>query len=417
MLRRAGSSLAARAGFLLCVVLCAAASQETAASQEAAAGPLSFEAALQRAAGANPAIAAARLRRAIDVASLGVAREPLNPEARVEFERETPKRSYGIALPIELGGKRARRIAVGEAAIRTGEAELAQAMVEMRASVRRAYFGAVVGEARLAVLQELSDFAVRAQDAARQRFDAGSAPRLDLLQAGLAAAEAANDVTAARATADAARVQLNALLALPLDAHPALTTPLDAPPSEAPAVALARARAVSVELAAIDRRIDEQRARLALAHAMQVPDVTPEAFLTRGAEPEFATGWRASAGVTLPLFTRHRAGVRLEEATLAQLTAERDAAAARITGAVASAATLAEAQRQQYIRYRDEILPRAREVEEMAEDSYKLGQTGVLALLQALQASRDARLRAIQAASDLQDALTELDRAVGAPLP
>jgi cobalt-zinc-cadmium efflux system outer membrane protein len=121
--------------------------------------------------------------------------------------------------------------------------------------------------------------------------------------------------------------------------------------------------------------------------------------------------------VTLPLFTRHRAGVRLEEATLAQLTAERDAAAARITGAVASAATLAEAQRQQYIRYRDEILPQAREVEEMAEDAYRLGQTGVLALLQALQASRDVRLRAIQAASDLQDALTELDRAVGAPLP
>ena len=54
---------------------------------------------------------------------------------------------------------------------------------------------------------------------------------------------------------------------------------------------------------------------------------------------------------------------------------------------------LVDAQRQQYLQYRDEILPQALEVERMAEDSYRLGQTGIAALLQALQATRDMRLR------------------------
>ena len=41
----------------------------------------------------------------------------------------------------------------------------------------------------------------------------------------------------------------------------------------------------------------------------------------------------------------------------------------------------------------------------MAEDSYRLGQTGIAAFLQALQATRDVRLRALQAAADFQRAL------------
>jgi cobalt-zinc-cadmium efflux system outer membrane protein len=116
------------------------------------------------------------------------------------------------------------------------------------------------------------------------------------------------------------------------------------------------------------------------------------------------------------VFTRHRAGVRLEEATLVQITSERAAALTRITGDAAANAALAAAQRDQYQRYRDQILPRATEVERMAEDSYRLGQTGVAAFLQALQSARDARLRALQAALDFQNALADLERAIGAPL-
>jgi cobalt-zinc-cadmium efflux system outer membrane protein len=378
--------------------------------------PISIEGALERAVSVNPTIAAARFRRLASLAGVDVARERLNPEARVEIEREEPTRAYGVAVPLELGGKRGRRIAVSEAAVLTSEAELAQVIAETRNAVRRAYFDRLIAEARLSLLVELQALAARVRDAAQQRVDAGDAPRLEVVQAELALAQAQNEAAGSQGTVVAARATLNALLAFPLGAPTPLASSLDAASPPLLTAAIARAQSASAELALLDRRLDEQRARIALAQSLQTPDVTPEATITRG-QQEFATGWRAAIAVAIPIFTRHRAGVRLEEITLQQIMAERDATLARISGEVTAAVAIADAQRQQFLRYRDEIIPQAVVVERMAEDSYRLGQTGINAFLQALQASRDVRLRSLQTAADLQTALVDLERAVGAPLP
>jgi cobalt-zinc-cadmium efflux system outer membrane protein len=196
-----------------------------------------------------------------------------------------------------------------------------------------------------------------------------------------------------------------------------LATPLDPGDAIVTTAVVARARAGSAELAVLDRRIDEQRAKVSLARALRVPDAMPGVTLTHDAEPEFTYGWRASVAIALPLFTTHKAGVTVEDATLQQLVAQREAALVRIIGEVTAAAAFAEAQRQAYVRYRDTILPQARQVEELAQDSYRLGQTGLAALLQALQASRDVRLRSLDVGSQLQGGLADLERTMGAPLP
>jgi cobalt-zinc-cadmium efflux system outer membrane protein len=384
---------------------------------QATASSLTLQAAMERALAANPTIAAARLRRPVDVAGLAVARERLNPEGTLELEKETPKQSFGLAFPLELGGKRAKRIAVGEATIQAGDAALQATIAQVRNDVRRAYFGVLVADARLTLLRDLHDIAVRVRDAAQQRYDAGSAPRLEVMQAQLSLASAENETTGAQSQATAARAELNALLAQPLDASPVLSTTLEPGGPIATPAALDLARAGSTELVALDRQIDAQRARVTLAQALRVPDVTPAATLTRDAAPEFDYGWRAGIAVTVPLFTTHRAGVAVEEATLQQLVAEREATLARITGQVSAAVVTLEAQRELYARYRDDIIPQAQQVEQVAQDAYQLGQTGIGALLQALQATRDVRLRALDAVSSFHNALADLERAIGAPLP
>src|SRR5438132_2925297 len=170
---------------------------------QASGEPLTLEAAFARAFAANPMIAAARLRRAINLAGIDVARERPNPDLHAEVERETPLQDVGIALPIELGGKRARRIDVAQAVVNAGEAELMATILDIRNQVRRAYFSRVLAELRFSVLDELRQFAARARDAAQARFDVGSAPRLELLQAELVLAQAENEVASAQATAQA----------------------------------------------------------------------------------------------------------------------------------------------------------------------------------------------------------------------
>ena len=399
------------------VVLCLIIPTMAAAQEPAApAVPLTYEAALQRAITANPTLVAARLKRSINLASRDVAGERQNPEFRFELAKETPKEGYTLAVPWETGGKRGKRIAAAETAIRTGDAELDALVAQIAADVRDAYFERFIAENRQTLLTDMQTLAQRARDAAQARFDTGDAPRLDLVQAQLEFADAQNQAAAAAGEVASARARLNALLGYDLNAAVSIAPAADVTAAVAVDAAQARARQANAELAVIDRRIDEQKTKVALAQAMKTPDLTPEGTLTHRAEPEFNWGWRAAVAITLPIFTTHSAGVRLEEATLTQLTSERSAAAQRIAGEVAAAAAIAEAQRLQYIRYRDEILPQAADVERMAEDAYRAGQTNLTAYLQALQSTRDVRLRALQAAADLQTALADLDRAVGAPL-
>ena len=312
-----------------------------------------------------------------------------------------------------------KRIAVGEATIRAGEAELAATIAQVRNDVRRAYFAVLVPTPGCGCCVELRDLAQRARDTAQARFDAGDAPRLEVLQADLALGAAAERGRRRRGRWRAARARLNALLGQPLDTVAALSTRSSpARPSSPARRSIWRAPAAP-SCALLDRRIDEQRAQ-ARARATRCGRPTsfrrPRSRTTP--QPEFTYGWRAGVAVTLPLFTTPQ-GRRRSRAGDAR-PAHRRAAGRRCahrrrchrrgrrrrgrsgwpTSAIATS-----------------ILPQAQQVEQLAQDSYQLGQTGIAALLQALQAARDLRLRSLDAVAQFQGALADLERAIGAPLP
>ncbi|MBV8199897.1 MAG: TolC family protein [Acidobacteria bacterium] len=386
---------------------------------DAGAAPLtlSLPQAIEMALAANRSLQAARLARPIARANVAVAGERPNPDLLLEKLRETPHESATLSLPIETAGKRGRRIDVATADAASGEAEIARATAATRNQVRRAFYALLVAQRRAAEEEASLEIARRAAGAARDRFEAGAAPRLDSLQADLAAAQASNDLESARGLLAASRSQLNALLDRAPQAPVTAAGDLAAGAVPATDAAIAGALAHSTELALLDRRIAAQAAKVALARSQQVPNPVVQGAITHDAPPDFVWGWRAGLTVTLPIFTTHRAEVEVEEATLAQLEAERDASAVQIAGAVTAAAAQAAVAQRQALRFRDEILPHALEVEGLAEESYRSGQSGLVALLQVLQSTRDLRLRAVQAGLDYQQALAELEQALGAPLP
>jgi len=232
-----------------------------------------------------------------------------------------------------------------------------------------------------------------------------------VLQADLLLAQAENEATAATGERDASRAELNVLIGRPPGEPTRVVEDLAETTLPAAEAAAEAVLASNAELAVIDRQTAEAVARAALARAEQTPDPSVEAAVTHDAPGEFDWGWRFAVGLTVPLWTRHKAAVRVEEATIAQLRAQRAALVQRLEGAVGAALARARVQRQQYLRYRDEVLPKSREVEAMAEESYRAGQTGLPALLQALQSAREARAKAVQAAFDYQAALADLERA------
>ncbi|HZI93684.1 MAG TPA: TolC family protein [Patescibacteria group bacterium] len=383
----------------------------------AAEEPLSLEQAISIASSANRSLAAARLGREVSQAGVDIAGQRPNPEFTFESSLETPHESYAFALPIEIGGKRQRRLDVSRAATGGDEAEISRLIEETRVSVRRAYFTLSAAQRRVKEMEEVLGLAQRTSDAAGGRFESGAAPRLEVVQAKMNFEQTNNDLGAAQAELTSARIDLNTLLARPPDASTTAAEDIDAGEVPDPARALDLAMTASAELSVVDRRIDAEQARVGLARAERIPDLVLQGAITRRAQPEFDTGWRAGFSIELPLLNRHHGEVRLEEGTLAQLQAEREAVVARIRGSVSAALVVATGLHDQLVRYHDLILPEAAEVQEMAAESYRSGQTGLVTMLQAFASVRDVRLKAVQAGLDFQIALAELELAIGAPLP
>jgi outer membrane protein, heavy metal efflux system len=376
--------------------------------------PLTLSDAVARALAANPTIAAARLQRPIDVAGVSVAGERPNPDLQYEASRETPHQAISAALPIELGGKRQRRVDVAKATVAVGDADLARVIAEVRRDVRRAYFDAVAAEMRAQMASDLRALAQRARDAANARVVAGDVPRSDLTLSDLALANTENELAGARGEANATRSELNVLIGHSADTPWSFSDSLSSGGPISPQQAFDLAAQSNVDIQVLDRQIDEQLARINLAKALMTPDLAAGGTFTYDAEPEFRFGWRFSGGVTLPILTRHKAGVVVEEATLARLRREREALASRIAGGISAALARASAARDQINRYEASILPLAVEAEQQAQAAYNGGQISLPLLLQLLVTARDTRQRGLQVGLDYQHALTELDRAIGA---
>ncbi len=377
---------------------------------------LTLREAVARAVEANRAVLASRTARAISLAERQAAGQRPNPELGVEAERETPHWAFSGTLPIEIAGKRQRRLDVAEAGIAVADAEAARTTADVRSDVRRAYFMAVAAVRRIEVARELETIATRARDAAQERFQAGAAPRLEALQSQLALSLAQNDAATAQGELAAARAELNALLAYPLEAAPTLEDPLEAGPAPTLQEATQLALDGNAELQVLQKQIDEGRARVALAQSMRHPDPSVSGTFVYDSPPDFTYGWRLGANIAIPILTTGRADVAVAQANLNRAIADRDARQAQITGAVASAVARAASARQAVLRYQNEILPASLQVEQMADESYRAGQTGLPALIQMIQAARQVRLNALQAGLDYQVALADLERAIGTAL-
>jgi outer membrane protein, heavy metal efflux system len=375
--------------------------------------PLTLQSAFALADAHNKTLTAARLGRAVDVAGVGVAQQRPNPEASFEATRDTPREVLSLAFPLELGGKRGRRIDLANATLARSTADLAVLTLDVRRAVRLAYYELVAARAQVQITSELRSLAERTRNAARDRFESGAAPRLEALQAELALAQADNEEEAARGRQAAARTSLNTAIGRAPDSPAEPIDPFDAGVIPADPAAII---AAGPDIAALDREIDEAVARQRLAVAMRTPDPTVSGGALFDAQPEFTYGWRFGVAVAVPIFTRHNAEVEVESAHVAQVRAQREARLATLTGEALAAATRAEAARRQYLRYRDEVVPQLTTIESMAEDSYRSGQTNLTAFLQALLAAREVRLRATEAGLAYQTAFADLERALGGPI-
>jgi outer membrane protein, heavy metal efflux system len=381
------------------------------------AGPLSYDQALALATSRNLNVEAARRARLIREGAIRTARLIPNPDVMLETSQDTPHQSLNFDLPVEIGGKRSRRIDLAKEELTLAEVDVQAEMRVVRRELRQAFYGLIAADERVRLAESVLDIAHRVREAAQARFETGAAPRLEVMAADLTVTRAETDIELARSIRVASQATLDAVLNLPPRQALAVTGTLA---EHAPVLvyeqALAIATTSNVDLVLLDRQIAIEARRLDLLRA----DRTPTPIVSAGAlfnnPPDFNVGSRFGVSVGVPLFSRNQGEIAASIATTAQLRTRREATLRTVENQVYGTLAHVHAVRRQVEAYDQRLVPTATDLQTLAEESYRAGRTSVLGLLDAQRSLRDLRREALQAALDLQLALADLEEVLGTEL-
>ena len=381
------------------------------------AGPLSYERALALATSRNLNVEAARRARAIREAAIRTARLIPNPDVSFETTQDTPHQALSFDIPVELGGKRGRRIDLAKEELTLADVDIQTELRAVRRDLRQTFYGLIAADERVRLAESVREIAGRLHDAAQARFEAGAAPRLEVLTADLAITRAETDIDLARSIRTASQATLDAVLNLPPQQALAVTGSLyEHAPVFVYEQALATAVTSNVELIALDRQIAIESRRLDLLRAERTPTPVLSAGALFNNPGEFDVGSRFAVSVGVPLFSRNQGEIAASIATTAQLRTRREATRRVVENQVYGTLARVDASRRQVEAYEQRLVPTATDLATLAEESYRAGRTSVLALLEAQRSLRDLRRESLQAALDLQLALADLEEVLGTPI-
>jgi cobalt-zinc-cadmium efflux system outer membrane protein len=317
--------------------------------------------------------------------------------------------TLGLALPLELGGKRGARIALAEAQIgRAGlQAEIARA--DLRLRVTQTYNAAAAARRRVVIAEDQVGIASEVLRAARVRVQAGRASPLEEQRANVARISAEGALERTRRSAEAASGNLARLLGMPVG--PLDRSWFDAVPSAGTPRPMAASGTLTVAAARAD--LETAGAQVRLARSQRVPDLTVSASARR---LEQTNDVAAVFGVSIPLtvFNTGRASIAVAEAQREQSDAQRRIALLDAEQDMANAQAEAENAATTARNAAGPALAAATEAARIARIGYREGKFGQLDLLDAERTLLETRTAAIDALAAYHDAQARLERLTAA---
>lgn len=382
----------------------------------------------------NPDIAS--LRKESGVFDAATLRAGLLANPTLELEGETGaltgsssdnKLSLGISQEFQLGDKRNRRRLVAERDAAAYRWQVLDRERVLKEQVQGAYYDALLARERLALAHQSIDLNKQLLQVAEDRLAAGDIPELEmyLVKVELARSEGAR-IDVERAFLDAG-ARLFALLALPPGESPVLSGNLDADTAQPGDLAGLKRLALKnrPDLKAADAAANKGEAEVALAQAEAIPNLTAGVALAReassmeiggveGKETAYTVGIKFS--VPIPVFDRNRAGVQEARAKLSSAELRAKAAAYGVEREVESArASLANAEKVVSL-YKSSILRQLEENLKLTQEAYRLGEVGLLAVIEEQKKFFEVSDSYLTALHARQMAMAKLESAVAADM-
>lgn len=393
---------------------------------------------IRRALLSNRELAAARLE--IDRARARLRQAGLRPNPVLEFEQTTGRltgsdgeheTTVGVALPLEIGGKRRRRIELAQVELEAAEAETADRKRRLTSEIYGAYAEALATLRELAITEDLNDIDLQTTRFVQARVNEGETAPLELNLLRVEVDRLRSRRALVEGRLQVALLKLKALVGIQasesLRLREEIRTPhLLAPPgSLEAAIDIALRSRPDLRLA----RLSEEAAQagLRLARAQSTPDLTASARYTMNRSTFDSTPvgpivdrdrlLTFGVSIGIPVFNTNQ-GAK-EEAALAidQAQKRREFLEQLVRSEVTAAYARYDASNKALSTFEQGVIGRSTENIEAIRAAYQLGEFRITDLLAEQRRLLDAQREFTDALAERYRALGDLQAAIGSPLP
>jgi cobalt-zinc-cadmium efflux system outer membrane protein len=392
---------------------------------------------VRRALDSNGELVAARLDASRARARLRQA--GLRPNPTLEVEQTTGRltgsageseTSVGVALPLELGGKRRRRIELAQAELEAVEAEVAERERRLTIEVLAVYADALAALRELEITEGLTDIDLSTTRYVQARVAEGeTAPlELSLLQAEVERLRSRRALVEGRL--QATLVRLKGLAGIPPEEPLRLGESLAGPPRREPPASLEAATDIAlrtrpdVRLARLTEEVAQ--AGLRLARAQGTPDLTASAryMHSRSAFDDTPVGvlrdrdrlLTFGVSVGLPVFNQNQGAKEEAAIAITQTRARREFAEATVRIEVAAAYARREAAQRALFTFEQGVIVRSNENLRTIRAAYEMGEFRITDLLAEQRRLLDAQKEYTETLAEAYRALSDLQTAIGTPM-
>lgn len=391
---------------------------------------------VRRALASNAELAAARLD--IERARARLRQAGLRPNPTLDFEQTTGRFtgaageseiSVGLAVPLELGGKRRRRIELARAEFEAAGAEVADRERRLTNEVRAFYAEALASIRELGTLEELNNLDLQTTRFVQARVNEGETAPIELNQLRVEVERLRSRRSLVEGRLQASLLRLKSLTGVPANELVRLREDIASPGLAPPPVSLESAIEIALrsrpDLKLARLNVEVAQAGLRLARSYGVPDVTPFTRYSQGrsvfdntpvgvlTDRDKLLTFGVSVGI--PVFNRNQGAKAEATAAISQAERRLEFLDAVVRSEVQSAFARYEAARAAVSTFEQGVIPRSAENIRTIRAAYQIGAFSITDLLVEQRRLVDAQREFTEALAEQYRALADIQAAIGAP--
>jgi len=373
----------------------------------------------------NPRLGAISIeRRAAEARRLQASLRP-NPELDVELESlggsgerssfDAAEITISLGQLIELRGKRDKRIRVASLETEMAQWDFESQRLDTLRDVTLAFVAVLAAQERLALAEQLRDLSGEAQSAVAQRVEAGKDSAVENLRADVAFSMRRIEFQKASGALTAARHNLAAVWGARAASFEEAAGDFYAVTPAPSALDADEVIAANPDLVrwAIEQR--QRQAALDLERAKATSDITVAAGVQHFRESD-DSAFMVGLALPIPLFDRNQGGIEEATANLAKARKQHQAAEIEIAAMLAEAVNGLAAAYEEVQILRTDVLPRAQQAFEAAQQGYREGKFDYLYVLDTQRTFFETKVQYIDAVEACHRARADVERLTGRPL-